>query len=226
MCYSVYSSLKTTFIAVCSISYLLYSGIPEFQWIALSLVGWALMQFSELLLWLTKPKKSCTIWNKIITLTLVPIALLLQPMGSLWGALYIVSWKKMPQFKKNCMILYSLIVLCCEIITFLYKTNKCTIVTPKGRLYWSPVEYTMYRSSEYFDYIYMIWPILIVLPFILFWNKGNLLPILLFTPFIIGWIYGLYTDGKPSIWCYYTYYTSITGSILLFLQQTKIYKFI
>ena len=50
--------------------------------------------------------------------------------------------------------------------------------------------------------------------------------ILLFLTPLFGFIYGLYTDGRPSIWCYYTSYTSIVASVLLFLQQTNIYKIV
>ena len=88
MCYSVLSSLKTTTLSLFAIIYLLTSGIPHFQWIALILVGWCGMQFDELLLWLTNPKKGCTIWNKLITVTLIPLVLILQPLGSLYGSLY------------------------------------------------------------------------------------------------------------------------------------------
>ena len=50
MCYSVESSLKTTVLSFFSIIYLLASGIPHFQWLGITLIGWCAMQFEELLL--------------------------------------------------------------------------------------------------------------------------------------------------------------------------------
>ena len=111
MCYSVESSLKTTSISLVAIIYLLSSGIPHFKWIACALIGWCSMQFAELLLWLTKPRKECTIWNKIITLTLIPIVLMLQPLGALWGSIYAIPWNKSSPFRKNFMIYYTIFVV-------------------------------------------------------------------------------------------------------------------
>ena len=130
MCYSVSSSLKTTTISLIAIVYLLSSGIPHFQWIGILLIGWCGMQFAELLLWMTKPRTQCTSWNKIITLTLIPLVLALQPLGSLWGSLYVIPWNKSTDFRKNFIIFYSiLIVLAVCWSQFFNITKTCTIVT-------------------------------------------------------------------------------------------------
>jgi len=60
MYYSVESILKTTLISFISIVYLLSSNIPHYQWLAIALIGWCGMQFDELLLWMTDPRKECT----------------------------------------------------------------------------------------------------------------------------------------------------------------------
>lgn len=88
MCYSVQSSAKTSLYSFIAIVLLMYSNIPHFKWIAFTLVGWCAMQFAELLLWLTNPRKSCTTANKIITLTIVPLVLCLQPLGVLLGSFF------------------------------------------------------------------------------------------------------------------------------------------
>ena len=111
MCYSVESSLKTTAMSLFAIIYLLTSNIPHFQWIGIILIGWCGMQFAELLLWLTDPRKGCTMWNKIITMTLIPFALILQPLGSLFGSLYVIPWNKSSDLRKNFIIFYSLFVI-------------------------------------------------------------------------------------------------------------------
>jgi len=225
MCYSLESSLKTTTLSLFAIIYLLSSGVPHFQWIALILVGWCGMQFDELLLWATNPRKECTIWNKIITLTLIPIVLMLQPLGSLYGSLFVIPWNKSSTVRKNFIIYYSIFIICAVLAnTFINVSKVCTIVTPKGHLHWGTSKTIEYDTFGYI--VYFVWAFLIGLPLMLFWNI-NYLPInlLIITP-LIGFVYGLYTDGKPSIWCYYTSYSSIVGIILVLLYQLKIFNVI
>lgn len=183
------------------------------------------MQFDELLLWLTNPRKVCTIWNKIITLTLIPLVLMLQPLGSLFGSLYVIPWNKSSEFRKTFIIYYSIfIILAVLACTFINPYKFCTTVTPKGRLFWGTAKYREYNTYDYA--IYFIWAFLIALPLILFWNINNLPIILLTITPLIGFLYGLYTDGKPSIWCYYTSYSSIVAIILVALYQLKIFDVI
>ena len=222
MCYSVESSLKTTLISFIAIVYLLSSNIPYYQWIGIALIGWCGMQFAELLLWLTEPQIKCTKWNEIITMTLIPFVLFLQPVASLWGSLYVFPWKTTSPLKKQFILFFT--VLCTLIIYFVhfYKPDKtCTIVTKDGHLNWGTNKYV--TDNDIFEFI---WAIIIALPLLLLWNKKYTLIILIFILPIIGYNYGKYTDSQGSIWCYYTSYTSIIASIALFLHQTNTYKFI
>lgn len=224
MCYSVESSLKTTTISLIAIIYLLYSEIPQFQWVGIILIGWCGMQFAELLLWMTNPRKQCTLWNKIITMTLIPIVLALQPLGALWGSLYIIPWDKSTSFRKNFIILYSVFIVLAVCWSQFYDISKtCTIVTAQGHLHWNT---TPYIKHGYNYTVYFLWGLMITFPLWMFWNKNIfMLILLLFIP-LFGFIYGIYTDGKPSIWCYYTSYTSLVACVLLLLQQTNIYKIV
>jgi len=222
MCYSVESSLKTTLISFFSILYLLDSGIPHFQWLGITLIGWCAMQFDELLLWLTNPIKECTKWNKIITMTLIPLTLMLQPLTPLWGSLYVIPWKNSSIIRKYFIIFYTLIVILFICFTHFYKPEKiCTIVTDDGHLNW-------FTNNTIVETIQMpyIWGFMILLPLFMFWNKNFLLIFLLcFIP-AIGFMYGHYTDSQGSIWCYYTSYTSVICSLLLFLKTNNIYHII
>ena len=92
MCYSVESSAKTTLYSLISIIVLLTSGVPHFQWLGVILIGWCGMQFDELLLWLTNPRKGCSAANKLITTTLIPLVLILQPLGSVLGSFFVKPW--------------------------------------------------------------------------------------------------------------------------------------
>jgi hypothetical protein len=224
MCYSVSSSLKTTTISLIAIVYLLSSDIPHFQWIGILLIGWCGMQFAELLLWMTKPRTQCTLWNKIITLTLIPIVLALQPLGSLWGSLYVIPWDNSTDFRKNFIILYSIFIVLAVCWSQFYDIAKtCTTVTPQGHLHWNTTPYVKYKNYNYF--VYFLWGLMIYTP-LLFWNANMLMIMLLILTPLFGFIYGIYTDGKPSIWCYYTSYTSIVACVLLLLQQTNLYRFV
>ena len=118
MCYSVESSLKTSSISFLAIVYLLSSNIPHFQWLGIVLIGWCGMQFDELLLWLTDPRKECTKWNEIITMSLIPFTLASQPLFALWGSLYVFPWKTLSNIRKHFMIFYTL--LCILIIYFVH----------------------------------------------------------------------------------------------------------
>ena len=220
MCYSVESSLKTTTISLLSIIYLLSSNIPHFQWLGITLIGWCGMQFDELLLWLTNPRKDCTKWNEVITMTLIPFTLIAQPLFPLWGSLYVFPWKKLSKFKKLFMIFYTLI--CSPLIFFIqfYKPDKtCTTVSKKGHLNWFAS-----NCAENNKFFKPLWGFLIILPFVLFWNKKFMLIFLLAILPFIGYHYGQTTDSQASIWCFYTSYTSIIASAALFLKQFNIYN--
>jgi hypothetical protein len=230
MCYSVESSIKTTFISLFAIIYLLTSNIPHFQWIGITLIGWCGMQFDELLLWLSNPRKGCNIWNKIITLTLIPFVLMLQPLGSLFGSLYVIPWNKSTDFRKNFIIFYSVFIILGVYFAHLYKPEKiCTTITNEGHLNWHTSNNWIKNDNvnAYFNiFIYFLWAFLIILPICIFWNKGYLLPFLIVVIPTFGFFTGLTTDSRASIWCHYTSYTSIIASIALLIQQNGIYKFV
>lgn len=223
MCYSVESSLKTTTISFISIIYLITSNIPHFQWLGITLIGWCGMQFDELLLWLTNPRKGCTKWNKIITMTLIPLTLLSQVLCPFWGSLCVYPWKKMSKLRKQFMIFFSaMCALIIFLIHFYNPSRMCTIVSDQGHLNWVLNDYV--HNSDYFT---AFWAFLIILPFLLFWRKSFLLIVLLCILPTFGYQYGgKYTDTQGSIWCYYTSYSSIIASIALFLKKNNIYSII
>jgi hypothetical protein len=224
MCYSVESSLKTTAMSLFAIIYLLTSNIPHFQWIGIILIGWCGMQFAELLLWLTDPRKGCTMWNKILTMSIIPFALMLQPLGPLFGSLYVIPWDKSSDLRKNFINFYSLFVILAVSYTHFYKPEKiCTTVTEQGHLYWSTL---IENNSTIVLTKYFVWALIILLPLFIFWNKHYLLILLIILIPTFGFITGLRTDSRSSIWCHYTSYTSVISSVCLFLHQSGIYKFV
>jgi hypothetical protein len=222
----VESSLKTTSISLFAIVYLLSSGIPHFQWIGITLIGWCGMQFAEMLLWLTEPKNGCTFWNMVITMTLIPLILVLQPLGPLWGSTVVFPWNKSSSMRKYFMIMYTVVVLMFILLKhYILSTKYCTTVTKEGHLYWMTEKDGDKKIEKHFNLYYHIWLTLVILPLILFWNISLLFPLLLFILPSIGFLYGFKTDSKGSIWCYYTSYSSIIAIICLFMQQNGIYNF-
>jgi len=224
MCYSAASSLRTTAISLVAIIYLLSSNNDHFKWLAVTLFGWCAMQFAEFLLWLSEPHKGCTHFNTIITMTLIPFVLWLQPAGPLLGSLYVIPWAKSTTFRKYFLVLYSFFLAVCVASLHYYKPYKiCTTVTPGGHLYWhtqNPAVQPWYGCAAY-----CVWLFLIALPLLLFWNKSFIILFMLSIIPLVGFSVGLFnSDSRASIWCYYTSYTSAIASFFLFLKQTNIYS--
>jgi hypothetical protein len=200
----------------------LSSRIPHFQWIGVGLIGWCGMQFAELLLWLTDPRKGCTLWNKIITMTLVPIFLILQPLGFLLGSLFVIPWDKSSDMRKKFLILFSLFIILVISYKFWYKpASTCTTVTESGHLFWLLTKKSYgWILTKYTDIIiYFIHFFLIILPLLMFWDKKYTIIVLISIIPLFAFIYGLRTDSRGSIWCYYTSFTSIISIAILFAHQ-------
>lgn len=225
MCYSTESSLQTTLLSLAAIVYLMSSQDPHYQWLGVTLIGWCLMQFAELLLWLTKPQETCTDYNKLITLTLIPLFLMLQPLGSLFGSLYVIPWSKSSDFRKYFLLLFPIfIALCVWYAQYYNPVTYCTRVTPKGHLFWFTSDYKQFNTIMNIVF-YFIFSILILLPLILFWNKSNAIILLLVCVPLFGFWRGLlHTDSRGSLWCYYTSYDSLVMAACLFLRQAGIYN--
>lgn len=225
MCYNVESSLKTTLLSLASIIYLFSSGDPHYKWVALTLVGWCLMQFAELILWTTEPRTECTNLNKVITLSLIPIVLMLQPIGSLLGSLFVTSWGKSSDFRKFFLVSYSAFIVLLVGVNHYYKPYKiCTTVTSGGHLYWSTSNDTL-PDTTFNKIIYFLWGALIFLPLALYWDKKFTIILSLVLLPMFGFFHGLLnTDSRASIWCYYTSYTSVIASAFLLLKQTVVYN--
>lgn len=219
--------MKTSFFSLVAIIILLSSQIPHFQWVGVTLIGWCGMQFAELLLWLTNPKTKggCTYWNELITLTLIPFILILQPLGSLWGSLYIIPWKDSSQIRKTFMVLYSALMILLVGFEHFYKPQKtCTTVTENGHLNWNTKDH---GTNNYFTtYLYFGWAVCIAIPLLLFWNGGIALPIVLLIMPTFGFITGLKTDSRASVWCYYTSHVSVFSILALAAHKYKLYDFL
>ena len=223
MCYSVESSAKTTLISLAAIVYLLSSGDPYFKWLGITLIGWCLMQFAEMILWFTEPHKSCSDLNKIVTMTLIPFVLMMQPLGPLLGSLFVIPWSKSTDFRKNFIVAFSALIVGLVSYAHYYNPYKvCTTVTKGGHLFWSTSNNEL-PDNFINKIVYFVWAILIILPFI-FWDKNITILLCLILLPLFGFSYGLLnTDSRGSIWCYYTSYTSVIASGFLLAKQLGLY---
>ena len=219
MCYSVESSLRTSGISLVAIIYLLSSGIPKFQYLGVVLIGWCVMQFAEGLLWMTDPRK-CTLTNKLLTIFLIPVVLLLQPLGSVWGSLYVAPWKENKDFITNYTLILTTVFLFFRYIfvPYFYKYKFCTTITPDGHLDWLTSKRD-YSEKKSYNVVLLnsLWLLLSFYPLYKFWKGNSLWPFYILP--VIGFIYGFFTDAPESIWCNITSYSSISGIIILFLYK-------
>lgn len=223
MCYSVESSAKTSLYSLIAIIILFSSNIPHFKWIAMIIVGWCGMQFAELLLWLTNPRKSCTMMNKVITVTLIPLVLILQVWGPLFGSFFVKPWPQCSKNRKLFIIFFAIISSLMMIIVNYSKREKyCAVVTNEGHLHWWPWLYSPNKNYK-LGYHYL-WLLFTVFPVFMLWNVSYKAIITISIIPLLGFFYGFTTDSSASIWCYYTSYTAIVSILVYALYKFKIYN--
>ena len=224
MCYSVESSAKTSLYSLVAIILMLQSSVPHFKWIGLTLIGWCSMQFAELLLWLTNPRKSCTSMNKLITLTLIPLVLVLQPLLGLLGSFFVKPWSECNQKRKLFIVLYAVLATVVVLVYFYKDPEKyCTTVTPEGHLHWWLTNFNPKYEKDNLLAYYMCM-IIIFIPILMLWNVSFKAIIAISIIPLFGFFYGFRTDSKGSIWCHYTSYTAIVSVVIYLLYKFKIYN--
>ena len=224
MCYSVESSVKTSLFSLIAIILLFSLNVPHFKWIAMILVGWCGMQVAELLLWLTDPRKSCTPMNKLITLTLIPLVLLSQPLCALFGSFFVKPWSNCSYGRKLFIVGYTVIISVSMLVYFYRDAEKyCTTVTPQGHLHWWLSEFKPEYSSGYIIRYYL-WLVILFFSTFMLWNISYKALFLIAILPVFAFFYGLKTDSSASIWCHYTSFTSMVSILIYLLYKFKIYN--
>ena len=223
MCYSVESSAKTSLLSLISIIILFTSNVPHFKWIAVMMISWCSMQVGELLLWLTNPSKSCTTMNKVITLTLIPLILLSQPIFSILGSFYVKPWSDYSKRNKMFIIGYCIIVSIVLLYYFFENpTSYCTTVTKQGHLNWIITNKETTKLEMPIGYY--AWAAAIIFPAFLLWDVSyKILYVMTLLP-LFGFIYGVTRDSKGGIWCYYSSYSAVAMLFVYGLYKSKIYN--
>ena len=127
------------------------------------------MQFAELLLWLTNPRKECTTMNKVITL--IPFVLCLQAFLPILGSFFVKPWDKCNEGRRFFIVIYSVISILSMLVYFYGNHVKyCTTVTPEGHLNWFVSEWSVLELGIKRLFATTIWQIIIIIPFMVLWD--------------------------------------------------------
>lgn len=200
MCFSAPSSLVAGGCSYGVAVYLHRQDHPRFKWAAVALMGITAMQWVEGLLWLSDPR-ICGMINMLLTMGLIPVALLAQAWGPLLGSLYEHRFRP----RKFPFLLLLLAGLAFVVAVRLFYWPVYTQVTPQGYLnWWAPRNPPVYEL-----WVYSLWAGIIGLPFLLWWRP-------FWQSLVIvswGWLWAtlsyLYTDNAASNWCFFVSFYSL-----------------
>ncbi len=157
-------------------------------------MGITAMQFVEGFLWLDGPQPHGAI-NQLLTIGLIPLALLTQAWGPLFGSIYDlpVGQRRLPFFLL--LILGLTIVVSARII---YQPTY-TQVTPQGHLNW----WSTRNPPIYPAWAYGLWAAVIGAPFLLWWRPIGQAALIVSW----GWMWAVISynisDSAASHWCFF-----------------------
>jgi hypothetical protein len=175
-------------------AYLLRRRQPHLKCAAVSLMGITAMQWVEGALWLDGPLPHGTV-NQLLTVGLIPLALLAQAWGPLFGSTFVlpVRNRRLPFYLL--LVLGLMIVIAVRVI---YQPTH-TQVTPEGHLNW----YSPQNPPVFIPWSYSLWALVIGTPFLLWWRPAW--QALLIVSW--GWFWATFsyvtTDSAASYWCFY-----------------------
>lgn len=152
------------------------------------------MQWVEGFLWLDGPAPHGTV-NQLLTVWLIPLALLAQPWGPLLGSMYDLPVR--PRRVWFFIVLVGGLTIVVLARAIYHPTH--TQVTPGGHLnWWSPQNPPIYTA-----WAYGLWALVIGAPFLLWWRP--FWQALLIVSW--GWFWAtigfLFTDSAASYWCFF-----------------------
>jgi hypothetical protein len=200
ICFSATSSLLASGSAYGAAIYLLRSDNPRLKWSAVALFGITAMQWAEGLLWLDGPTPHGLL-NQLLTIWIIPLALLAQAWGPLLGSAYDLPIRgRQREFFLLLIVGLTMVVAA----RFIYQPTH-TQVTPQGHLNWWSRENPPIFSA----WAYGLWAVVIGMPFLLWWRP--IWQSLLIVSW--GWMCALasfvFTDSAASHWCFFiTFYAA------------------
>lgn len=157
-------------------------------------MGITAMQWVEGALWLDGPTPS-SFTNRLLTIVLIPLALLAQAWGPLFGSLYVVPMRGR-RWSFILLLILGLTVVVASRVIYRPLTSQ---VTAHGHLnWWSPENPPVFPA-----WAYGLWAVVIGAPFLLWWRP-------FWQSLVIvswGWAWATYsyltTDSAASHWCFF-----------------------
>ena len=155
--------------------------------------------------------RSNGVLNQILTVGLIPLALLTQVWGPLLGSLYEVPFRK--RRLSFCVLLIVSVTMVLT-VRMIYQPS-CTQVTPQGHLnWWSPQNPPVFPIGAY-----AAWALLIGAPFLLWWRP-------VWQSLVIvswGWFWAavsyVLTDSAASYWCFFVSFYAAFVVIYAFMVK-------
>ena len=194
MCFDATSSLLAAGCAYGVSCYLLRRDNPRLRWGAVALMGITAMQWVEGFLWLDGPTPHGTI-NQLLTVGLIPLALLAQ----VWGPLFGSTFDQPVRRHRLAFFLLLIVGLTIVVLARVIYRPAYTQVTPEGHLnWWSPRNPPVFAA-----WAYGLWGAAIGAPFLLWWRPfwQSLLIV------SWGWFWAgasfVLTDSAASHWCFF-----------------------
>jgi len=200
MCFNATSSLVGGCCAYGVAAYLLRRDNPRLKWGAVALMGITAMQWTEAVLWLDGPKPHGIV-NQLVTIGLIPLALLAQAWGPLFGSTFDrpVRERRVP--------FYFLLILGLALVVVgraVYQPTH-TQITPEGHLNW----YSPQNPPVFVAWAYGLWAVVIGVPFLLWWRPFWQSIAIVFWGWLWAIIAFLISDSAASYWCFFvTFYAA------------------
>jgi hypothetical protein len=212
MCFNATSSLLAAGCAYGVSSYLLRRANPRLRWSAVALMGITAMQWVEGLLWLDGPTPHGLI-NQVLTVGLIPLALLAQAWGPLLGSMFEVPVRG----RRVSFFLLLIVGLTIVVLARVVYQPTYTQVTPERHLNW----YSPRNPPVFVPWAYGLWAVVIGAPF-LFWWRPFWQSLLIVS---WGWLWAVVsfvlTDSAATHWCFFVSFYAAFVLIYSFMVKDE-----
>jgi len=212
VCFDATSSLVAGGCAYGVSAYLLRRDNPRLKWSAVALMGITGMQWVEGALWIDGPRPHGMV-NQVLTVGLIPLALLAQAWGPLLGSTY-----DLPVRQRRLQFFLVLIIgLGFVVVSRLIFQPMHTQITPQGHLnWWSPQNPPVFAPLTY-----GLWGVVIGIPFLLWWRPFWQSLLIVSWGWFLATVSILLTDSAASYWCFFVSFYAAFILIYAFMAKDE-----
>ena len=200
MCFNATSSILAGGCAYGVAGWILRRDNPRLKWSAVALMGITAMQWVEGLLWLDGPSAHGLV-NQLLTICLIPLALLAQAWCPLFGSTF-----DQPVRPRRVQFFALLVVgLLIVVLARVGYHPSYTQVTPEGHLNW----YSPRNPPVFIPWWYGLWALVIGAPFLLWWRPFWQALLICSWGWLCAILSFIFTDSAASHWCFFvTFYAA------------------